>query len=112
MERTVVQIETTTAQQRFLSDFDDDWLADELGTRLRGRTFTDKQLEEFVLTETPCLQIQDRSKQAASTGARHAIDKDVSGTVSLGILRLTNRDQIVECRQRDIGRELAGDLIR
>jgi three-Cys-motif partner protein len=46
------------AQQRFLSGFDDDWLAAELAQRLKGKTFSEKQLEEYVLTQTPCYKFK------------------------------------------------------
>jgi hypothetical protein len=38
--------------------FDQDWLAEELKSRLAGKTVTVAQVREFVLTETPCYQFK------------------------------------------------------
>jgi hypothetical protein len=40
-------------QLLFFSSLSEEWLADELARSLRGRTMDEKQLEEYVLTNTP-----------------------------------------------------------
>jgi hypothetical protein len=40
-------------QQRFFSTLTDEWLAEELARFLSGRTMTEEQVREFVLTTTP-----------------------------------------------------------
>jgi three-Cys-motif partner protein len=39
--------------------FDQNWLADELKSRLSGRRMSVKELKEFVLTDTPCYLFRD-----------------------------------------------------
>ena len=47
--------EDNPQQLRLLNDaYDDTWLAEELFTKLAGRTLTVKEIHEHVLTETPC----------------------------------------------------------
>ena len=46
-------------QQVFLSGFDDEWLAHELFCRLKGRSLSETQLQEYVLTETPCYKFKN-----------------------------------------------------
>ena len=50
-------------QQVFLTGFDDDWLADRLATYLRGRTYSEEQLQAYVLTETPCYKFKTAVKR-------------------------------------------------
>jgi hypothetical protein len=42
------------SQLKLLRLFSDDWLASSLLERLAGRTLTNGEIKEFVLTETPC----------------------------------------------------------
>jgi three-Cys-motif partner protein len=46
--------EDNLSQLRMFETFNDAWLADELATRLAGRTMTVHEIKEYVLTETPC----------------------------------------------------------
>lgn len=46
-------------QPRFFSTLTDEWLAEELSKSLRGRTMSEDQVREFVLTETPFYRYKD-----------------------------------------------------
>lgn len=46
-------------QQRFFSTLSDEWLADELSRSLMGRTLTEDQVREHVLTKTPFYRYKD-----------------------------------------------------
>jgi len=66
--------------------FDDHWLADELRTRLKGRTMTAAEVKEYVLAATPCylfktalksLELsEDASVIHAPIGRRKGVYKD------------------------------------
>lgn len=55
-------------QQRFLTGYDDEWLAEELARRLKGKTFSEDQLFEYVLTKTPCYKFKTAVNMLRSAG--------------------------------------------
>jgi hypothetical protein len=46
-------------QQQFFSTLTDEWLANELSRRLRGKTLDERQVREYVLTQTPFYRYKD-----------------------------------------------------
>lgn len=48
--------------------FDQNWLADELRSRLNGQTVSASQVKEFVLVETPCYLFRDALRTLESRG--------------------------------------------
>jgi three-Cys-motif partner protein len=55
-------------QQRFLSGYDDEWLAEELAGRLKGQTFSEDKLWEYVLTKTPCYKFKNAINMLRKVG--------------------------------------------
>jgi three-Cys-motif partner protein len=62
-------------QLKLLSEaFDDEWLGDELASRLVGRTMTVAETEEFVLVETPCYLFKGALAKLESSNRLSPID--------------------------------------
>lgn len=58
------------SQLRLLADsFDQEWLAEELRTKLRGQTMSAAKIVEYVLTNTPCYRFRDALKKLETEGA-------------------------------------------
>jgi len=60
-----------TQLDMFSKTFDDAWLADELRSRLAGKTLTVAQIKEFILTQTPCYLFKS-ALQSLETG-KHVV---------------------------------------
>jgi three-Cys-motif partner protein len=46
-------------QLKFLISFDDTWLAEHMAGRFRGQTLTVGEINEYVLTQTPCYKFRE-----------------------------------------------------
>lgn len=80
------------SQLLLLSGCDDEWLANELASRLTGRTMTAEEVKVYVLSETPChlfkkalakLEREDKCEIAAAPAKRraHSFPDDLLGSI-------------------------------